>query len=172
MTDIDFRRDLLPLRDRLFRLALRITLDRMEAEDVAEDVLVRVWERRESLREVESLEAYCLTTCRNLSLDRSAKAVAQHLSLDDEAATGQTTAHIGDDAHDPQATMEQRERIAAVRAAIATLPETQRTALMLREEEGRSGAEIAAIMHLTEANVKVILCRARRALRSKLAPHL
>ena len=46
MKEIDFLNDLLPLKHKLYRLAQRITLDSLEAEDVVEDTLVRVWERR------------------------------------------------------------------------------------------------------------------------------
>ena len=73
MKIIDFRHELLPLKDKMFRLALRITLNRAEAEDVTQDILLRVWEQRESLGELRSLEAYVLTAVRNLALDRVAK---------------------------------------------------------------------------------------------------
>ena len=76
MRQIDFRYDLLPLKNRLFRLALRITLDHAEAEDIVEDTLLRVWSKRDELEEVENLEAFCLTICRNLALERSAKCEA------------------------------------------------------------------------------------------------
>ena len=82
MQDIDFRYDLLPLKNKLFRLALRITLDSAEAEDVTSDTLIKVWNKREELRGVESIEAYCMTVCRNLALDRHEKKEAQTLSLE------------------------------------------------------------------------------------------
>ena len=47
MKEIDFREDLLPLKNKLYRLALRITLDTAEAEDVTQDTLIRVWTKRE-----------------------------------------------------------------------------------------------------------------------------
>ena len=53
MKEIDFRYDLLPLKNKLYRLALRITLDTAEAEDVTEDTLIRLWEKREALAEVD-----------------------------------------------------------------------------------------------------------------------
>ena len=46
MQEISFRNDILPLKDKLFRLALRITLDRAEAEDVVQDTMIRVWSKR------------------------------------------------------------------------------------------------------------------------------
>ena len=82
MKEIDFLNDLLPLKHKLYRLAQRITLDSLEAEDVVEDTLVRVWERRKTLTEVDNLEVYCLTICRNLALDRAERKDAQHATID------------------------------------------------------------------------------------------
>lgn len=81
MKEIDFRYDLLPLKNKLFRLALRITMDTAEAEDVTEDTLIRLWEKRDALAAVDSVEAYALTVCRNLSLDRCRSSEKACLSL-------------------------------------------------------------------------------------------
>ena len=162
MRQIDFRYDLLPLKNRLFRLALRITLDHAEAEDIVEDTLLRVWSKRDEMEEVENLEAYCLTICRNLALDRSAKKEAQNVSLD---AQPYDTVDLSPD---PQAQMEQAERLEIVRRFFATLPERQRTILQLRDIEGKSVRETADIMQMSEANVKVMLHRARQLLRQRL----
>lgn len=162
MRQIDFRYDLLPLKNRLFRLALRITLDHAEAEDIVEDSLLRVWSKREEMEEVENLEAYCLTICRNLALDRSAKKEAQNVSLD---AQPYDTVDLSPD---PQAQMEQAERLEIVRRIFSTLPERQRTILQLRDIEGKSVRETADIMQMSEANVKVMLHRARQLLRQRL----
>ena len=49
MQTLDFRRDILPLKDKLFRLALRITFDRAEAEDIVQETMIRVWSKRDSV---------------------------------------------------------------------------------------------------------------------------
>ena len=77
MQEISFRNDILPLKDKLFRLALRITLDRAEAEDVVQDTMIRVWNKRDEWSQFESVEAYCLTVAKNLAIDRSQKKEAQ-----------------------------------------------------------------------------------------------
>ena len=46
MKKVSFRNDVLPLKNELFRLALRITLNRVEAEDIVQDTLIKVWDRR------------------------------------------------------------------------------------------------------------------------------
>ena len=84
MQEISFRNDILPLKDKLFRLALRITLDRAEAEDVVQDTMIRVWNKREEWSQFESIEAYCLVVTRNLAIDRSQKKEAQHVELTSE----------------------------------------------------------------------------------------
>ena len=47
MQKIDFRKDILPLKDKLFRLALRITFDRAEAEDIVQETMILVWNKRD-----------------------------------------------------------------------------------------------------------------------------
>ncbi len=160
MKIIDFRHELLPLKDKMFRLALRITLNRAEAEDVTQDILLRVWEQRESLGELRSLEAYVLTAVRNLALDRVAKTDNANVSLDDV----QTDAF--DSASRPDEDMEQQESLKRVREIMSGLPEAQRTALQLREIEGHSYRETADIMNVSEANVKVLIFRARQAVKN------
>ena len=74
MKKICFRNDVLPLKNELFRLALRITLNHAEAEDVVQETMIKVWNRRDHWDEIESIEAFCLTICRNISLDKVKKA--------------------------------------------------------------------------------------------------
>ena len=52
MKTIRFRDDILPLKDKLFRLALRITLHREEAEDIVQDTLLKVWEKRDTWSQI------------------------------------------------------------------------------------------------------------------------
>ena len=84
MQEISFRNDILPLKDKLFRLALRITLDRAEAEDVVQDTMIRVWNKRDEWSQFESVEAYCLTVARNLAIDRSERKDSRTVELTPE----------------------------------------------------------------------------------------
>ena len=83
MKNISFRDDILPLKNQLFRLALRITLNRFEAEDIVQDTLIKVWNRRSDWEDIDSIEAFSLTICRNLSLDRIKKKENDNNSLED-----------------------------------------------------------------------------------------
>ena len=157
----DFRQDLLPLKDILFRLALRITTDTAEAEDVTEETLVRVWNRRHELAEVRSIEAYCLTICRNLALDRTAKREAQNISLEEQPIDPADTGSAADER------MMHAERLRWVHVLFNRLPEKQRSVLQLRDIEGKSYRETADILGITEDQVKVTLFRARQAIRKQ-----
>jgi RNA polymerase sigma-70 factor (ECF subfamily) len=152
----------LPLKNKLFRLAFRITLNSGEAEDVVQDTMIRVWKNRDQWPEIESIEAYCLTVCRNLALDRSAKKDARTLELQPEDSEP-----IGSTAPNPHDELVQQERLRLVHNLLNKLPEAQRTVLHLRDIEGRSYKEIATVMNTTEEWVKVNLFRARQKIRQQ-----
>lgn len=160
MHTISFREDILPLKDKLFRLALRITFDRTEAEDIVQDTLIRVWNKREEWQQMDSIEAYCLTIARNLAIDRSQKMESQNLELTPETQEMP-------DAKMPDQLMEQNEQLSIIHRLINELPEKQRSILQLRDIEGKNYKEIAVILGLTEEQVKVNLFRARQRIRLK-----
>ena len=165
MKQIDFRLDLLPLKDKIYRTGLRITLNAQEAEDLTQDTLLRVWSKRNDLQQIGSLEAYCLAVCRNLALDRMAKRENGNLSLETEQTDALDTART------PQEQMEHEEELKRVHQLFNRLPEKYRTALQLRDIEGHSVAETAAITGLSEDNVKVLSHRARQALTNFITKH-
>ena len=86
MKKFSFRDDVLPLKDRLYRLALRITLNPAEAEDAVQDTLIRVWEHREEWEQIESIEAYAHTICRNIALDMAGKAGRGNVQLNEDSS--------------------------------------------------------------------------------------
>lgn len=155
MPKIDFRNDILPLKDKLFRLALRITFDRAEAEDIVQETMIRVWNKRDEWQELESVEAYCLTVARNLAIDRSEKKDSQTVELTAEAEETP-------EASSPYDNLVSKERIRLIHQLMNNLPEKQRSIMQLRDIEGKSYKEIAALLRLTEEQVKVNLFRARQ----------
>lgn len=161
MHEISFRNDILPLKDKIFRLALRITLDRAEAEDIVQDTLIRVWNKRDEWANVDSAEAYCLTIARNLAIDRSQKMEARNVELTSETQEMP-------DALTPEKELERDEQLRLVHRLINGLPEKQRTTIQLRDIEGKSYKEIADILEISEEQVKVNLFRARQHIKSKM----
>ena len=162
MKKISFRNDVLPLKNELFRLALRITLNRVEAEDVVQETMIKVWNKRDRWDELESIEAFCLTICRNIAVDKMRKMENQNQSLEDE--------HDAPDqsyASNPEEQAMQQDRIQLVRRLIDNLPEKQRSVMQLRDIEGKSYKEIAQILDISEEQVKINIFRARQTIRQK-----
>ena len=154
MDNISFRTTVLPLGDRLFRLAFRITMNRAEAEDVVQDTLLKVWEQRSQWEQIDNLEAFAIATCRNRALDIAKRAGRNTKSLD-AVDNGQLTTDNG------LQSIEAREQLSLVRRLMDNLPEIQRTIMELRDIEGRTYQEIAQVLSISETQVKVYLHRAR-----------
>lgn len=162
MKELSFRNDVLPLKDRLFRLAMRITLVREDAEDMVQETLIRLWKSMQEGTQIDNLEAFTLTVCRNLCLDYMARREQQNVAFDEEL-------HDRPDAtRSPYDDIVRSEQSARLNALINTLPEKQRTAMQLRDIEGRTYREIADIMQISESDVKVNIFRARRTVREHL----
>ena len=160
MKKISFRDDVLPLKNRLYRLALRITLNPAEAEDAVQDTLIRVWEHREEWEQIESIEAYAHTICRNIALDMAGKAGRGNVQLNEDSSMFNVQCSMFND-------FEQKERLSLVRKIMDTLPEVQRSIMELRDIEGKTYQEIGNILKLTESQVKVYLHRARTSIRQQ-----
>jgi len=162
MKNISFRTDVLPLKNELFRLGPRITLNREEAEDVVQETMIKVWNRRDDWEKIESIEAFCLTICRNLAVDRTRRHDNQNQTLD--------TSHEAADmsyASNPEEQAVQRDRIELVRRLINGLPEKQRSIMQLRDIEGKSYKDIAAILSISEEQVKINIFRARQTIKQR-----
>jgi RNA polymerase sigma factor (sigma-70 family) len=162
MKEISFRNDVLPLKNVLFRLALRITMNREEAEDVVQDTLLKVWNRRETLSEIDSIEAFSMTICRNIALDRTKRSSWRNESLDEQTFEPQVSAQAT-----PYEKAEQRDMLNTVRQIIDSLPEKQKTCMQLRDFEGKAYKDIAAALSISEEQVKVNIYRARQAVKQK-----
>lgn len=160
MKKVSFRNDILPLKDMLYRLALRITLDSTESEDIVQETLIKVWNRREQWEQIESIEAFTLTICRNLSLDFLKK---KEIRGDVEQMDDDTP----DKSLNPYEHIIQKDRVHAVKTIIDSLPEKQRSCVQLRDFEGKAYKEIATILNITEEQVKVNIFRARQTIKQK-----
>ena len=150
---MDFRTDILPHRDRLYRLALSITMDTAEAEDVVQDVMLRAWERRGEWDAVSNTQAWLIQICKNLSLDRKKRAQFEVREEKDKE-------HSDTD-------YDARESLSLVQRLITELPPPLDDLVRLRDIEGLSYQDIAAQLQLTEAQVRVYLHRARQKLRDQ-----
>lgn len=159
MEEIEFNTYVLPLRDRMFRYAQSLLLSAAEAEDAVADLLERLWVERSRLAGCRNIDSFVLTALRNRCYDllRSRRARSRR---DDAFGEGIERATMGE-----SGVWEIREQ---VRRAIASLPERQREAIHLKDIEGYPTREVAELLGCDEAQVRVLLSRARNALRGIL----
>lgn len=162
MKEVSFRTEVLPLKDELFRLALRITLNRADAEDIVQETMMKVWSRREQWDTIDSMEAFCMTICRNLALDRQKRMDKQNASLEE----GHDRADRSYSSN-PEEQAVQKDRLKLVRDLMNQLPEKQRTCMHLRDVEGKAYKDIATVLGISEQQVKVNIFRARQTIRQQ-----
>lgn len=149
------------MKDKLYRLALRMTLNPQEAEDIVQDTLIKIWNRRETLSEIQSLEAFSMTICRNISLDHLKSRENQNSSLEG------LVIDRPDHSLTPLEQTQQNDNIERIKRIMDSLPEKQRTCMQLRDFEGKSYKDIAEILSMTEEQVKINIFRARKTVKEK-----
>jgi RNA polymerase sigma-70 factor (ECF subfamily) len=157
-----FQNRVLPAKNKLFRFAFKFLGNEEEAKDVVQEVLIKVWNGREQMAEIQNWEAWCMKITRNLSLDRirsmtrkQTEPIESSYNLQHEALT-------------PHESAEARESMQKINQFIADLPDKQRQVMHLRDVEGYSYNEICDIMEIDLNQVKVNLFRARNSVREKL----
>lgn len=158
----------------VFNLAFRYLGDAADAEDVVQDVFIRVHGAADSYKPTAKFTTWVYRITVNVCLNRlragrSRKAVSLDSAGSDKESSMDLPARESTSA---SAGLEREELEAVVRQAMAKLPESQRTAVLLRRFDELSYEEIAAVMETTVAAVKSLLARARQTLKSLLGPYL
>ncbi len=156
MTAEEFKSEVLPLGDKLFRYAVKFLEDRNEAQDAIQEIFIKLWSMKDRLKEYRSVEAFAMTMTRNYSIDqlRKRRKVIELDSISDSQIT-----------QDPQNSAGIKDTTDHVKRIIKLLPDSQQEVIHLRDIEGLEFDEIAEITLMTVNNVRVNLSRARNAVR-------
>lgn len=158
---------------RMYQLALRLMGDPDEAEGVLQESVIRACDRIDSFEGRSGLGTWLHRIVTNTALMRLRRRTPATVDLDEyQQGRARLPEALVDDTAEPSAEVEGAEVRAMVDRALADLPDTLRTAFVLREIEGLSTREAAAELGISESAVKVRLHRARLALRESLAPYL
>ncbi len=155
---MDFRSDILVHRDRLYRLALSLLGDQVEAEDVVQDVMLKAWEHREEWGSIERPLAWLSQMTKNQALDKMRKMRPDPLPKEGSAQWQHPNL-----VETPQST----EGLALMQHLISDLPSPLDSIVRLRDIEGLSYREIALELQLSEDQVRVYLHRARTKIKEK-----
>jgi len=153
-------------RDRVYTFAWYFLGNREDAEDVAQEVLIRLWDH---WQEVESarLPAWITRVARNACLDLLRKRKSYRGVVSGEGDE-EALARVASGEPNPEKLVEASEFQRQLECALQTLPEIHRTVVVLREIQGLKYDEIAESLGLPLNTVKVYLHRGRRELREQL----
>jgi RNA polymerase sigma-70 factor (ECF subfamily) len=145
--------------DAVYRYALRLTRNQVQAEDLTQETLLRGWQRRRTLREPTAARVWLLRIATNLNRDglRAARPTASY---------GETEAFAL--ITEAQTRLEQRECVQRALAALDALPPRQRQVMHLVTIEQLTHQDAAAVLEITVEALKASLSVARRAMREKL----
>lgn len=157
--------------DRVYNIALRMSGDPDEAADMTQDCFLRVYSALRGFRGEAAFSTWLYRIVTNVCLDHlKRRSRRKEVSPAEEAPDPvELAADPGDRVDDSVA---RRQRQAAVQAAISSLPEHQRSTLVLYDLEGFSYEEIAKLSGASLGTVKSRLNRARLALKGRLEPVL
>lgn len=153
-----FKKNILTLKQKLFRKSLYMIRSTEEAEDIVQDLMMRMWDKRKEWPRIDNMEVYCMVMVKHMTLDRmrSSGFYTEPLDTDTERTDNEPL---------PPDKMEQTETKEIVWRVISRLPEKQQNIIRLREFEGLTYEKIAEQLTINEEQVKISLFRARKKIR-------
>ena len=163
MKSSEFKMLVMPYSSRLYRMAFRLMRNREEAEDIVQEVYVKLWGMRNELDKYNSIEALSIRITRNLCLDHLRRRKAKQNAMNSERTKGE-------DIHSetPEDSLEKKEEKEVVLSLIAALPEPQRSLVHLRHLEEKEYDEIAEMVNMNVNAIRVSISRARKQMREML----
>ena len=160
MTQLEFVALVSPFKDKVFRLARRILISVEEAQDVSQEILMRLWNKREQLCEYKSVEAFAMTMTKNYCLDQLKNKRASNLKID-SLEFSENRSKLEDE-------IENKDSLNWVEKFIQVLPVQQKIILQMRDIEGYEFEQMAEILEMNETAIRVALSRARKSIRESM----
>ncbi|KPK79901.1 MAG: hypothetical protein AMS27_17550 [Bacteroides sp. SM23_62_1] len=165
MESKEFRKRIIPLGQKLFRYASGLLHDSQEAEDVVQDIFIKLWNMRDRIEEVKNLDAFTFRMTRNLCLDKIKARRIRFFGDPGEAGVPEPEVYE----RNPEEQTELKDTISKIHGIINNLPEQQKSIIHLRDVEEYSYEEISEMMGMEINAVRVTLSRARRTVREMLS---
>jgi RNA polymerase sigma-70 factor (ECF subfamily) len=145
----------------LFRVAHSVLRSRAEAEDVVQDVFVRVLEHRRSLAAVRDMRVWLVRVAWNLAIDRRRRLRPEQ--FDEGFAESLVARNLAADE-----ALKEAQRLRSVLRELERLPKAERNVLLLSVVEELGTAEMAEVLGRSESAIRALLFRARTRLRERL----
>jgi RNA polymerase sigma-70 factor (ECF subfamily) len=156
----------------IIHFLFRMVHNEAVAEELAQEVFLRVYRSRESYRAEAKFSTWLYRIATNLAVnharDTKHERMAQTVQLDEPDAESGTKPEVADDDPNVEQTMLREERMAAIRAQVAALPERQRMAVLMHKYQEMDYRQIGEVLKLSESATKSLLFRAYQTLRDRL----
>jgi RNA polymerase sigma-70 factor (ECF subfamily) len=160
MNQNEFMQLVNPFKDKLFRVAKRLLVSAEEAEDATQEVLVKLWNKNESLKEYNSVEALAMTMTKNYCLDQLKSKRAGNMKI------------VHNNFTDREASLQQKvediDTWSWVEKIMNSLPEQQKLIVQMRDIEEMEFQEISTVLEMNEQAIRTALSRARKTIREKM----
>lgn len=163
MNTEEFKKKLFPVHQKLFRLAYRFLASKADAEDIIQEVYLKLWNMRDKLGEVQNPEAFATTITKNMCLDRLK--FKRVVPLDAAEMSNSTHSPASEN---PASSYENSDNVRIVKDIIDKLPDQQKSIIVMRDVEEYSFDEIQEVTGLNMNNIRVNLSRARKQVRDEL----
>jgi len=161
MTIQEYTQLIQPIKAQLFKMAFRIVGNSAEAEDVVQEVFIKIWKKKDDLNTITNLEAWCMRVTKNHALDKlrskhkKLEALPEHLDFKETSAS-------------PHEKVETSDTMGHIKAIMEKLPGLQKSVIELRDIDGHSYQEIAEMLEISLDKVRVYLFRARQTMKKAI----
>lgn len=160
MNQNTFIRLIHPVKDKMFRLALRLLISKEAAEDATQEVILKIWNRKDKVKDYANIEAFMISVTKNYCLDQLKSKQNNNLRLihnnyDNNELSIHSQVELKDE-------LQQIERI------VEMLPDQQKVIFQLRDIEEYDYSEIAEITKMKESAIRVAISRARKKIKEEL----
>ncbi len=159
-----FKEKILPLRDKLFKRAKYILGSHEDAEEIVQEVMLKIWQKRDTIDETANFEAFAITVTRNMCYDSFKTKHYKHKGI----SIDEFDYEYNLEGDNEQKYAEYKEANELIQKIIEDFPPRWREILCLRDVEGYTNQEVAEILDVTETVVKVTLSRTRKRIREVL----
>jgi RNA polymerase sigma-70 factor (ECF subfamily) len=159
-------------RKPIINFMYRMTRNQAIAEELAQEVFLRVYRSRETYRAEAKFSTWLYRIATNLGVNQARdtrhERSASTVYLDETDSETGTTPDVADSTPDVESKLLRDERMAAIREHVLALPERQRMAVLMHKYEGMDYSQIGEVLKLSESATKSLLFRAYQTLREKL----
>lgn len=162
MNHKDFKEKIIPAGNKLYRFALRLLQNPDDAKDALQQVLLKLWEMRDSLENYRNIDAFAMTMIKNNCLDRL-KTKKKNVGYEVLDVVPQYREN-----ETPDTILFRNEKIGHIKQKIDALPHLQKMVIQLKDIEGLSFEEIAEILDIEINAIRVNLFRARKKIKEHM----